>query len=548
MASFCDKFSTFYRRTVRIVFALCACWLFVSSLVFRNFIDVGERSWLTPNATLLQCLIFCLVCFLCLRCRAFQCPGAVLRWIRWLSVLCAVLLTALWAGRTWSVPVSDARLTQYAAECIHKGIYTHFERGEYMYFYPHQSGLVLLHWALQFLSPDDTKLFLALNVLSYGVILVCLGELAKAIGGGITLSATWIGILFYPLAMYTVFIYGTLLGLAFSLVGLLLVIGYCEKGKVWRCILGAISIGIAIALKSNYQIFAIGAILYSLYHALRHQKRCFLLVALLITTFLAGSKMPVVLLEHLTGYSLREGLPHLGWVCMGLQDTGPLAPGWFNDYVMSGWYYVGGKSEYHIAFIKNDLLGVFVRFARNPLYAVQFFIEKNATQWNDPTFQGFWINQTLALYNETKLPVFAEKLLSPTTQNLLTRVGSYFTTLVYGGLILWAFVPSSEKRKSGEDLLAVILVGGFVFHTFWEAKSQYTLPYFVTVLPLALQGYRRLHQLPAHRAEAAAQWHCTIGKLRWVAPVLLLVLALILSLFLSPQYAQNLQDYLASIS
>ena len=58
MTALCDHFSTFYRRTVRVVFALCTSWLFVSNLVFRNFIDIDEHSWLTPNTALLQGLLF----------------------------------------------------------------------------------------------------------------------------------------------------------------------------------------------------------------------------------------------------------------------------------------------------------------------------------------------------------------------------------------------------------------------------------------------------------------------------------------------------------
>lgn len=234
MTALCDHFSTFYRRTVRVVFALCTCWLFVSNLVFRNFIDIDEHSWLTPNTALLQGLLFCLVCLLCIRHKVARRSLPVLRWVRYASVLCAVLLAALWVSQTWSAPLADAQMTQHAAEIIHQDFYTLYEPGEYMYFYPHQSGLVLLHWALQFIAADDTKLFLVLNVLSYGTILLCLGALAKAIGMGEVgaLAVTWVGILFYPLAMYTVFVYGTLPGLAFSLIGLLLVMEYCEKGKL----------------------------------------------------------------------------------------------------------------------------------------------------------------------------------------------------------------------------------------------------------------------------------------------------------------------------
>ena len=549
MTALCDHFSTFYRRTVRVVFALCACWLFVSNLVFRNFIDIDEHSWLTPNTALLQGLLFCLVCLLCIRHKVARRSLPVLRWVRYASVLCAVLLAALWVSQTWSAPLADAQMTQHAAEIIHQDFYTLYEPGEYMYFYPHQSGLVLLHWALQFIAPDDTKLFLVLNVLSYGTILLCLGALAKVIGMGEVgaLAVTWVGILFYPLAMYTVFVYGTLPGLAFSLIGLLLVMEYCEKGKLWRCLLGAVSLGIAIALKSNYQIFAVGAMLYALYNALRYRKRCWLLLLLLLAAFLAGSKLPVLLLEHLTGYPLRNGLPHIGWICMGLQTGGELGPGWYNDYLRTGYYSVEGDTQAHLALIRGDLQRILTHFLQAPRDAIVFFMEKNATQWNDPTFQGLWINQILAKYNETSLPRFAEALLSPACQNLLTRLGSYFTTLIYGGLLLWAWIPSSEKRHSGEDLLAVIFVGGFVFHTFWEAKSQYTMPYFATILPLAMQGYRRLSHLTS-RQETALMQHSAMEKIRWLAPALLLLLALLLSACLPPQYAQNLRDYLASIS
>ena len=358
MASRCDHFSFFYRRTVRVVFALCASWLFVSNLVFRSFIDIKEHSWLTPNTALLQGLLFCLAYLLCIRYRASCRSLSVLRWVRYASVFCAVLLAA----------------------------------------------------------------------------------------------------------------------------------------------------------------------------------------------FLAGAKLPVLLLEHLTGYPLRNGLPHLGWICMGLQTNGEFGPGWYSNYLRTGYNAVNGNTQAHLALIREDLRNILTHFVQSPRSAANFFVEKNATQWNDPTFQGLWINQNLAKFNETALPPFAEKLLSPSAQTLLTKLGSYFTTLVYGGLLLWAWMPSPEKRHSGENLLAVILVGGFVFHTFWEAKSQYTMPYFVTILPLALQGYRRLSHLSLHTEAGAALWQKSTDKIRWIVPALLLLLALLLSLCLSPKYAQNLVDYLASIS
>ena len=36
--------------------------------------------------------------------------------------------------------------------------------------------------------------------------------------------------------------------------------------------------------------------------------------------------------------------------------------------------------------------------------------------------------------------------------------------------------------------MALVILGGFAFHTFWEAKSQYIFPYFVILLPYGAAG------------------------------------------------------------
>ena len=37
-------------------------------------------------------------------------------------------------------------------------------------------------------------------------------------------------------------------------------------------------------------------------------------------------------------------------------------------------------------------------------------------------------------------------------------------------------------------LLPTIFIGGFLFHLFWEAKSQYTITYFVLLIPYCAKG------------------------------------------------------------
>ncbi len=53
-------------------------------------------------------------------------------------------------------------------------------------------------------------------------------------------------------------------------------------------------------------------------------------------------------------------------------------------------------------------------------------------------------------------------------------------------------VAGLEEISSGELFLPVIFIGGFLFHFFWEAKGQYTLPYCVALLPYGVCGYEKL--------------------------------------------------------
>ena len=46
-----------------------------------------------------------------------------------------------------------------------------------------------------------------------------------------------------------------------------------------------------------------------------------------------------------------------------------------------------------------------------------------------------------------------------------------------------------RKSWSMEQLFfLIVILGGFCFHTIWEAKSQYIYPYFVMLLPCAAAG------------------------------------------------------------
>ena len=63
--------------------------------------------------------------------------------------------------------------------------------------------------------------------------------------------------------------------------------------------------------------------------------------------------------------------------------------------------------------------------------------------------------------------------------------------LVYSMALICVWI----KRKD-DDLsfiqLELIFVGGFIFHIIWEAKGQYTLQYFILLIPYAAYGMERV--------------------------------------------------------
>ena len=58
------------------------------------------------------------------------------------------------------------------------------------------------------------------------------------------------------------------------------------------------------------------------------------------------------------------------------------------------------------------------------------------------------------------------------------------------GILL--YLITEKKAGFGEPLPFLLLIGAFVFWTFWETKCRYLLPYFLFVIPYSVLGYRNL--------------------------------------------------------
>lgn len=67
-----------------------------------------------------------------------------------------------------------------------------------------------------------------------------------------------------------------------------------------------------------------------------------------------------------------------------------------------------------------------------------------------------------------------------------------YHSLIFLGLSCFVILRLRQKKRLEETLLLLILLGGYLFHIFWEVKGRYGLFYFVLALPVAAAGIQDL--------------------------------------------------------
>lgn len=62
-----------------------------------------------------------------------------------------------------------------------------------------------------------------------------------------------------------------------------------------------------------------------------------------------------------------------------------------------------------------------------------------------------------------------------------------------------------RRLETADCLFAVVFIGGFLFHIFWEAASQYMLPYFIMLIPYGVLGLKDAGDMAAEKKETRRQ-------------------------------------------
>lgn len=296
---------------------------------------------------------------------------------------------------------------------------------------------------------------------------------------------------FFPLAMYTTFIYGTLAGTMTSLLGIYAVIRECttsnKKIALRWWIVGTLSLTLSITYYTGMQIFLVGAALILLATGLFHKdQRSKIPAAIAILILALGfHKIWQMIALHRLGMGNEPGCPILPRVAMGVDAFTDVTPGFYNC-LNAGFYY---GSNFTPSVANQNAAGYIMR-SLHELWTTgrfwQFFYEKTADQWLEPWFGGLTMNNP-SIFDEPKW------LASALTGGVLFGPIHAWLSMLLSVVYVWSTVGvvallSKRKHQVWHLSLVVCLIGGFLFQLMAEAKARYCLPYFLCCFPLAAGG------------------------------------------------------------
>lgn len=514
------------------VFLLLLHSLFSTSFVGRLLLEDGseqERTLNIADSPLRHLLVFALVTAAVLagrrvmkavRAGASSRHGeAVFRGLIFLTLV----LGAAYVCMTKFHPTSDPAKVFAIAMQWRQGDFSAFAEGEYLFRYPFQSGIVLYFYLLSFLFGVDNFVGPQLiNVICLAAIyglLVKLFFLFSSLGGGeeqeARQGAVYLGLLVWvPLAFYVTYLYGILPGMAFSL-GAVYFAGKYLLARRGRYIAAAsVCMGLATVIKMNCLIYFIAIACFLAFDAagefffVRKNRRkgavSLLFIVCMGVSVALCTQLGNRLVERISGQKLEEGAVMLSWVVMGMQEA-PLGPGGYNGYIIDVYNEHHYDTEKIEEASREDLKKIVTRMSENPLdEGIPFLARKTAFQWNDPNF--ICLDRTRGRRADGNVPLWLQSLIEGKGSVKLSVLLNDMQTLILFGALL--FLILRWKRGSLYELMgAVIFLGGWLFHTFWESSASYTIPYFTCLIPYGVCGM----------AEWAAFLEKTVCRLRRAA-------------------------------
>lgn len=402
------------------------------------------------------------------------------------------VLGILWVFAVKSSPTQDSFIVTDAAAAAARGEYSNLHE-EYFLRFPFQLGYVL--WSevfIRLLHLENNFLALeVVNVLCLAATFALLAQTVRLLSDkeSVFHSTVLLCMTCAPAILFCTFLYGNIPGLLFAVLAVYLIQLFLRRRKWYFCLAGAVCLGISVSLKMNFMIVLAALAIMLLLDVVCHRKLTSLVCLVLCAVCCIGIKAGVqASYEMRADCDFGDGIPMTSWMAMGLSDSAR-APGWY-----TGKYTVTNFKEnnFDSAAASADSAEVIKErissFAQDPKRAASFFYRKFVSQWNDPTYQSIWTNEVRGFYGGKQARHAVAVWVCEDGKQTVTEVMNACQQIVLVGVLI-AVILCFVRRNETAALLLLIILGGMLYHLLFEAKSQYSMTYYILMLPLAAWGW-----------------------------------------------------------
>lgn len=297
---------------------------------------------------------------------------------------------------------------------------------------------------------------------------------------------------------------------------------------------------LSVMLRKNSLVPVIAVLLVLLFEALRPGRNGKMRLGLLIMAVcLAVTSVNVLPLtqkiyEKKTGNTLSSGVTAMSYLSMGMQEA-PRGCGWYNGFNIDTYDAAGMDTALANEISRLAINERLVYFREHPGYTADFYLHKHLSQWADGTYASR--QATLATYGGRG--AFFKEVYEGSLSGGYIEWCNAWQNILYLGVLVFC-IDSLKKRREfrvaghmadqtaghtagctadhmadqldadqlGADQLGadrhgadrhgadrlyvyvglIAVLGGFLFHTFWEANSRYIFSYSLLLMPYCGAG------------------------------------------------------------
>lgn len=495
MTKLSEKLSALFRCVVLVLFGIFIIYLTLLSLFSTNYCFVGKRAVFVADSPVKP--LFCyagLIGMIVLgrRYGGWQWFEAHHKKLRRLGNFLLFLFLLYFVSATQLHPHGDQLAISNAAVGLRKYDFSLFVNNSYFVYWPFQSRITVFLWGF-------FKLFGNLNYIAFQIMNACcivtsinlVAKTAALAGfGGNPAKETlifFVCALFWPYLFYVTFIYGNIIGFTFIAAAVYMLTLYIGQHKLRYLAGTAVFCAVGVWLKNTYLIFMIAILVFLLVDFWRSWKYINVagMLCLVAAVSLLGSASDA-LLERRLGFPLPEGSPMISWVTMAFGETEDGNPVTFDGYNRDVYLENDLDAEEARKAAAEELKRRIALITDTPEHFFRFMGKKLALEWNEPTFESLVANNRPKAQIEQ--PGLIRRMLQEDNKNPLVKYADLFHALVLLGALSWLFCRG-RKEDLSYLFFAVVFIGGFLFQLFWETCSQYTLLYFLILIPYAVSGY-----------------------------------------------------------